>query len=451
MAATVTLRQILIELVERYGLGFVTPLSSQTTTTLVLTTEGSPELRGPFTGRKIAIGSPVIITQETSGTDVLGDRTYVSDWAPSTGTVTVSPAIGGTDASEAIILRPEIGDPDRLIEAVNRAVQNRLGRWELRPLTFVPDGDMQGSTVTDYWTAAANGTASYVSAQVFPASSADAFGQVGLNRAVQLVSAGGATSMDSNGIRVTPNVSTTGLQWYFLTAIRLVSGTGTVTLSVRDNTNAAAITTNIIRGNSDNTFTQTVIGDFLICEGTFDIPEDCGEIAFRLELSAAGMTAQLAPIIAFPTGAHAFPLPNRIETTAQLGNFYSASVRTSPAGFPHVALYQEVIQHSLHDYGDHLTVTFDCIPARGIWYEEYVNGSALTAMTDTTTFPLERVVKWAYAELTDRLMHDELAAGKRAENGVPLPSIWRPVRNAALKSATWSGYEPQVKTVFGRR
>src|SRR3990172_3373960 len=157
MPATVTLRQILIELVERYALGRVIPVSSNTTTTFTLTTTGSPELRGPFTGLAIPVGSPVICTVETTGTSALGNRTFVSNWAPSTGVLTVSPAVGDTDVTEIIVLDPEIKDADRLLEAVNRALLNRLGRWELRPLTFVPDGDLQGATGTDYWTAAANG------------------------------------------------------------------------------------------------------------------------------------------------------------------------------------------------------------------------------------------------------------------------------------------------------
>lgn len=450
MPATVTLRQLEIELAERYALGKVVTLTSQTTSTIVLTTEGSPELRGPFTGLGIPNGSPIIITAETTGTDVLGDRTYASGWTPSTGTVNLSPAIGGTDGTEAIIWNPEVGDADRPIEAINRALLNDVYRWELRPLTYVPDGDMQGTTVTDYWTAAVNGTASYVTAQVYPAgSAADAAGQTSLNRVVQLVSSGGSTSLDGNGIRIAPNNDMR--TWYFLTAMRLVSGTGTATFSWRDNTNTAEIEVHVQRGDDDRTMTMTTLGDFLILEGTFNVPESCREIAPRLALSATGMTAQLAPVIAFPVNAARFPLPNRVLQN-RVGNFFCA--RTGD-GLPDLGLGEPLTlagrTHSFVDYGDHLTVVFNFPVCGPIFYEEQVFGSALTLQTDTTTFPLDRVIKWAYFELTDMLMRREMMQFAKADNGTPVPSVWRPIRNQALRDAGWSSYEPPLKKVVGRR
>lgn len=450
MPATSTYRAILVELVERFALGTVVPVASNTTTTFTLTTTGSPELRGPFTGKKIAIGSPVICTVETSGTSALGNRTYVSDWAPSTGVLTVSPAVGDTDVTEIIILNPEIGDADRVLEAVNRAIQNRMGRWQLFPLTFVPDGDLQGTTVTDYWTAAANGTAAYVSAQIFPAgSAADSFGQVGLNRLVQLTTSGGASTLTGNGIRWP--VSSQQRAWYFLTAIRLVSGTGTAEFKVRDNTNAADIALQVTRGNDTNTLTVTTLGDFMLCEGTFQMPATCAEVAPQLSLSATGLVAQMAPLIMFPQGVTVFPLPNRIESDEAVGNFYTSLSLRSPGAIADLANIADPLEHRIFDYGDHRTVMFSHLVTRPLWYEEYVTGTSLSALTSTTDYPLDRVVKWAYFELLDNLMRREMGAGKKADNGAPLPSIWRPLRNAALRSAGMSSYEPQMKHIVGRR
>lgn len=448
MPATITQRQVLIELSERYGIGVVT-LCTGATTTLTLTTAGSPELRGPFTGLKIPVGTPVIVT--AGGT--VGERTYVSNWVPSTGVVTVSPAIT-TGATEVIIYLSDVKDGDRTIEAVNRALQNRIGRWQLFPLTFVPDGDLQGTTVTDYWTAAANGSAAYVAAQAFPATGAvDAFGQIGLNRVLQLTTSGGGSSVAGNGIRT--QLSTQQRSWYFQTAIRLVSGAGTMTFSIRDNTNSADISLQITRGNDTQTLTSTTFGDFMVVEGTFQLPATCAEISPLLTLSATGQIAQMTPIIMFPQGAMSFPMSNRIESDEVIGNFYAGTTRLGPGGLQDIDISDPItsggIEHRLTDYGDHRTVTFNIPIHRPVWYEEYVSGLALSAITGTTDFPLDRVVKWAYAELTDRLMRDEMMAKLRADNGTPLPSVWRPIRNAAMKSAMGTSYEPQLRNIVGRR
>jgi hypothetical protein len=346
-----------------------------------------------------------------------------------------------------------MGDLDRVLESIDRAHQNRLGRWEMRPLTFVPDGDMQGATVTDYWTAAANGTAAYVAAQAFPATGAvDAFGQVGLNRLVQLTTSGGGSSISGNGIRT--QLSTQQQSWYFITAIRLVSGAGTATFSIVDNTNTADISLQVSRGNDSNTLTTTTFGDFMVCEGTFQLPATCAEIAPRLTLSATGQVAQMAPIIMFPQGAMSFPLPNRIESDEAIGNFFWGWSRRSPGGLNDLMYSDPMgggIEHHLVDYGDHRTVNFNVGAFRPIWFQEYVNGEALSALTSTTTFPLDRVVKYAYAEFCDRMMRAEMTSGARLENGALPPSMWRPLRNAAYKSAQHSGYEPALLNVTGRR
>lgn len=448
MAATTTLGTILTGLAEENDLGLVIDAGTGATTTITETDTGVSELRGPFTGAKIPIGSPVTVI--TGGT--VGEDTYVSNFDPTTGVVTVSPAIT-TAATGFIIWKPPVKHGKNVEKAVNRAVINRLTRRIMRPLTFVPDGDMQGATVTDYWTAAANGTAAYASAQVYPAgSAAAAAGQVGLNRVVQLTSTG-ATRMDSNGIRQV--VSTQQRAWYFLTAIRLVSGTGTASLVIRDNTNAADITPQVSRGNDSNTLTTTTLGDFMLCEGTFQLPATCAEVAFRLSLSATTMVAQMTPLIAFPLGSYSFPLPNRIEADEQVGNFYPGWTRRSPGGLNDVTYGDPFttggVTHTLIDNGDHRTVNFNLPVHRPLWFEELVNGASVSALSDTSMFPSDYILKWARFEVYDFLMRQEMNEGRRADNQTVQPSQWRQLRNAALKSAENSGYAPQPITVLGRR
>lgn len=434
MAATSTLRQLLIELTERNGLGVVVPVASNTTTTFTLTTTGSPELRGPFSGRKIAIGSPVVCTVETSGTSALGNRTYVSDWNPSTGVLTVSPAVGDTDVTEIIIFNPDIGDPDRPIEAINRALLNRCDRWQKVSCTFVPDGDLLGGTVADFWTASA-GTAAY---------STLAVPEVAGQRAVQIT--------HSSTANITGNTipARAGEVWEFETAIRATTDGDTAALTWRDIVAGADITVSYYDGDG-----STTSRGFITQRGEFTVPgtvDTDARIAPRLTVSGSGtMTAQMAQIVAFPKDAHTFPLQQRVRSTEHVGNFFRVLSGSSFSG-PDERRYRttEPLEHSFSNDGDHLAVTFS--GCRGpLFYEERIFGSALTAMTDTTSFPIDHVIKWAYFELMDRQMRVEMMARNRSKDGANIPSIYRPLRNAALKSAKWSDYQPQLVNVTGRR
>jgi hypothetical protein len=296
-------------------------------------------------------------------------------------------------------------------------------------------------------------TLAYVSAQIYPAgSAADEAGATGLNRVLQLTSTA-AGNVEGNGIRVVEG--NTLRAWRFPTAIRLVSGTGTATFSWRDSTNNAEIAVQLERGTDQHTMAVTEFGDFTVLAGTFMLPNNCAEIAPRLTLSATTMVAQMTPLIAFPTGTQHFPLPNRIEADELIGNFYHSTTRYGPGGLADIALSDPITNgdtlHWFYDYGDHRTVGLNFPIHRPVWFEEYVNGAAVTAMTDTTTFPADRVHKWARAELLDWLDKRDTVRGARAENGTLLPSKWRARRNRAFKTAQWSGYEPQLKQVLGRR
>lgn len=433
MAATSTLRQILIELVERNAWGKVIPVGSNTTTTFTLTTTGSPELRGPFTGAKIAIGSPVVCTVETSGTSALGNRTFVSNWAPSTGVLTVSPAIGDTDVTEIIVFNPDVMDPDRAIEAVNRALLNRVKRVQKVPLTYVEDGELLGA-VASAWTASA-GTATYASATTNEVAGAQV---LNLNHS-------GSANVTSDTIPARP-----GEVWRFETAIRATTASGvTAGFVVVDVTNTSTITPSFETGDGDTTSNA-----FMTQMGTFTVPTNCDQIAFRLTLSASG-TVQMAPITAYPQDARSFPLSNRVTTTQRVGNFFYSRGRSTDSGPDERSFTPPITTmgrtHGFSNNGDHLVVDFNFCPTSPVYYDEVVFGSALTAMTDTTPFPVDQVVKWATFELEDQMMRQEIRQRARAENGTPLPPFSRPLRNAALKSAENSTYEPEMMTVVGRR
>ena len=395
MATTTTFKLLLEQLVEETSTGDVLPGVTGTTTGLTL---ANAYAAGPFPNQRYARGSPILTTAGTA----INEATFVNQYTASTGVFTITPSVSGT-FTDAIIIPFSIGidHPDRLKEAINRALTKRCYRWEPRPLTYVPDGDLQGTTVTDYWTAAANGTPAYASAQVFPAgSAADAVGQTSFNRFLQLTTSGGSSSVDGNGIRVV--ASNEQRAWYFQTTIRLVSGAGTAEFKVRDNTNSADITLQVTRGNDTNTLTTTTFGDFMVCEGTFQLPATCAEIAPRLSVSATTMVAQMGPVIMFPQQATRFPLPNRVVSQDDIGNFhqvYSGNSGSFNQTISTEALTTGGLAHRLEDYGDHMTVSFNFRPTRPVYYMEAVYGTSLSAMTDTTTFPANHVMRWAKYEL----------------------------------------------------
>src|SRR3990167_6489955 len=100
MPSTTTLATLLSELAEELDLGLVLDDASATTTVITETTTGSSELRSPSTGLGIPVKSPVTVVTGTAGED-----TFVSNWSPTNGTVTVFPAIT-TGSTKFIIWKP---------------------------------------------------------------------------------------------------------------------------------------------------------------------------------------------------------------------------------------------------------------------------------------------------------------------------------------------------------
>ena len=389
-----------------------------------------------------------------------GGKTRLSNYVSSTGVISVNPLIGGAwDAAQdrvrtAILLDPRFDRVDRLMEAINRALSERVFRWVPRPLTMVPDGDLQGAKVTDYWTAAANGTAAYASSQIFPAgSAADTYGQTNVDRLLQLTTSGGASTLTGNGIRVP--VSTHQAVWYFLTAIRLVSGTGTAEFKIRDNTNSADITLQVTRGNDSNTLTTTTLGDFMVCEGTLQLPATCAELAPQLTLDATGLVAQMGPVIMFPLDAYSFPLPNRIRTEDDIGNFMYATGGMSPANLGAMSWSTPITtqgrQHWFAHGGDHPTVVFNFKPGRAVWYEEAVHYPELIGPSDSTFAPKDWVLREAEAEIAEWLYKREEMKPIRTGDGVKVPPAFLRRAREARRAADESPQRPQVKTVVGRR
>jgi hypothetical protein len=404
--------------------------AASSTTTITVNDDGVPDLRGPFSSTTIPVGSPIVITSETASTELTGFSSFVTGWNTSTGVITFSPALpAGTDATGAVIITAsEIKHSTRLIEAINRALTNHCSRWQKVPLTFVPDGELLGA-VASFWTASA-GTASYQSL-----ASPETVGQ-----ALQ-ISHSSAANAQSNTIPCRPTE-----EWEFFTAIRATTDGDTATFSVQDITNSAEITVSYSEG-SGSTTGRGFVGQ----KGQFTVPATCDRIAFRLAVSGSGtMTAQMAPIIAFPKDAATFPFTNRV-LFSRVGNFFRPHRGGNPTG-PEERRYTPLLQGGrlaeFSDTGDHLTVTFNFSPGV-VYYDELVFGSTLSAMSDTTVFPLDQVVKWTKYELYKMFYNAERPV--RNGDGRIMPSAWKPRVNEAFREASRSAYEPEFMQLAGRR
>ena len=434
MPSTTTLATLATRIAEELDIGLVMAAATGATTTITETGTGESELQGPFSGAKIPIGSPVSVI--TGGT--VGEDSFVSNFSPSTGVVTLLPAIT-TGATGFIIWNPAAKHAKNIEKAISRGNQ-RCRRWMMVPLTYVPDGDMLGTTISDFWTASA-GTASYVSPGV---------PEVAGQRVIQIQHSSAAT-LTSNTIP-----ARAGERWVFETAIRADTDGDTATFSVQDITNSVAVTVSYNEGDG-----ATTSRAFVTQRGSFTVPgtaDTDARIAFRIAVSGSGtMEAQMAPIVAYPQDAMRFPLQQRVVSPEErVGNFrYSFS--GGAGGGPDERYYSPPItlggrEHWFEDAGDHVYVNFNFQLVEPVYYKELVYGTSLTAMTDTTVSPADYVLLWAKAMVYDFLMRSEMEANRRADNGAPLPSVYRPLRNAAVRAAKYSEFEPKkMETVVGRR
>ena len=419
MATAITLKQILEEVAIRSGLGL--PLTVTATTTAI-TGNSNNNLKGPFTASRFAGGAPIRVTAGGATTD----NTYVSAYAPATGIITCFPAITTAATSVLVAYDLTMEHWDWAVQAINRVLANRTGRLQKTVLTFVPDGAMLG-TVASFWTASA-GTVSYVGLDDPETAGA---------RCVQISHSAAANAV-SNTIP-----ATAGDTWEFETAIRAASDGDTATLTVRDITAGADIDVTYQRGSGTTTSRA-----FVVQRGTFKVPgaeNTDARIAFKIAVSGSDtMIAQMATVTAYPRNASTFPLGSRVETDQHVGNFYYGLMLSSPTG-PEKRTYSEPITtggrtHHIDNQGGHFTVNFNFRPTSPVYYDEYVSEPALSAVTDTTTFPLDYVADWAVYELKKFI-----AQRKRTKE-------WVAERQSALKDALGNEnqYGPATPTIVGR-
>jgi hypothetical protein len=202
------------------------------------------------------------------------------------------PAVTGcvtTDLAE--IWTNALPTVDRIDEAIDRALTRHCLHWVPIPLTKVQDGDMGDSAITSLWTA----SVSTVSKVVMPWP-----GTIG-QRYLRVLNAGYAAS------NAMPCQA--GDQWRIDALVYVLTGTGT--LVVRDNTNAANITLSGDGGSYTGTGWKRL-------DNTFTIPTGCETITVRLGSTGATDDSYWTSIIAYQQNERRFLLPARC-TPKRLG------------------------------------------------------------------------------------------------------------------------------------
>lgn len=291
-----TRQAIRARIAEETGLGKLFICSGTgSTTTLVSADSTEDNLAGPFPPQRFQRGSPVRLTKLNG--NAVQENTYVNLYAPSSGTLTCTPAhTTSKDGDTGEVWDSRVGHVDRVDEAINRALEKWCDRWVYSPLSLVSDADMEGATVSDYW-AATSSAVSYV-ALSFP---------VHIGRRSLFVNNSGTDGQAASGsIYVVADD-----EWYISVLVRAASGTAT--LIAYDVTNSANITLNGVTDESTE-------AAWTHLENTFTIPTDCEEIQIYLRGEEADADIYWAQIIAQPTAQKIFSLPTRVTTEDSVGD-----------------------------------------------------------------------------------------------------------------------------------
>jgi len=266
---------------EETGLGFLVTATDGSTTTLI---SSAAALTGPMSSQRFGRGSPIRFSTLAGAAST--ETTFVDSYAPNTGTITLSPAVTAVVADDiAEIWAKDFSTVDRIDEAIDRGLQRHCLHWVPIPLTDVPDGDMGDSAITDLWTASVS-TVTKVSMS-WP-------GSIG-QRYLRVLNAGYAAS---NAIPCQA-----GDVWPIDALVYVAVGTGTLT--VYDDTNAAAITLSGDGGSYTGTGWKRL-------SNTFTVPSGCETLSIRLGSTGATDDTYWTSVVAHPQDRRRFTLPARV-------------------------------------------------------------------------------------------------------------------------------------------
>jgi hypothetical protein len=296
---TIARSAIASRVLEETGLGRdLTAATNATATNVVCDSLKAPTVAE----RLIPNGSLVYVYYDTGGVAPQGEEKYTSTFDPSTGILTVSAAFTAavTAGDKFFLARPEVGAYTQLTDAIKRALTQRCSRWLWRPLTRLPDGDMESSGVTSW--SNSNGTLSKIA-------TAFSFPDLFMNQVLSIVtSAAGGYAYQA--------IATSALEkqgWNLVVLARNVSNTtGTLDISAYDVTGAAVIT---LSGDE----TSIGHGAWAMNRYTFSLPSGCESFQVRFGHSANTATVYIAAVWLWRDADRELPIPTRVPSPGYVG------------------------------------------------------------------------------------------------------------------------------------
>lgn len=390
-----TFKTLIETLLEEAGLGCVLPSCTGTTTALTL---ANSYAAGPFLAQKFQRASPILTTAGTA----INENTYVDSYVASTGVITTTPAVTGAYTSAVLAYAGSgIDHMDRVKEAINRALTKRCTHLVRVPFTQGLTGsDMRGELDSTVWQYTSNATASY---------SETIDGENGVDRTLDVTTTG------ASGYVSTGNIPVHAAEvWDFQTAMITYSGSYTARITFYDATNAATITPTFTIGSA-----TTTSKTFVNVMGYLTIPSGCSQMQIRLTGDESGATVGFAPVVTAVRGAKLYPAGSWLRSTADIGNLWTVSYEggtTTAIGPESARWYRWDGPYNVQTFRS--TAVFDFFgqaPPFPLYYEAFVPGESLTAMTDQMAFDPSYVLLWAKYELRKMLYERETDKEKKRQ------------------------------------
>jgi hypothetical protein len=315
--SSTTLKTILETFIRQYHLGRVgTTTATGTTATLV----DAPRFSGPFAGNEFGRGCPVRITGRAAvggGAVTVGQNTFISDYDPSTGTLTVLPVLDDTAEIGAsfIVMFPGVMDhTDRMVEFLNHYLGHTAQRRMRVPLTYVPNGDYLALLASTGWTPSGTAAVAY-SELAHPDGwyqrELKVTGGTGLYASSTIIKANAANNLNIPEL------------WNVATTIRVGVADQTASFVIFDETNQLPIVPTWLRGTGTTTSLSPVES-----WARFTIPANCTQISFRPTVAITGQVGYFGPVIAAPVNATLYTGQTWLEYLKRVEGLWTFSMGT---------------------------------------------------------------------------------------------------------------------------
>jgi len=430
---TIARSAIASRVLEETGLGRdLTAATNATTANVVCDSLKAPTVAE----RLIPNGSLVYVYYDAGGANAApqGESSYSSSFTGSTGIIVCSPVFTAavTVGDKLFLARPEVEAYSHLTDAIKRALTQRCSRWLWRPLTRLPDGDMEtaNAVVATYWSNS-NATLSKIA-------TAFSFPDLFANQVLSIVtSAAGGYAYQA--------ITTSTLEsqgWNLVVLARNVSNTtGTLDISLYDVTGAAAIT-------PSGDETSIGHGAWAMNRYTFNLPSGCESFQVRFGHSANTATVYIAAVWLWRDADRELSLPTRIPSPQYVGQV-QALLDAGTGDYEGWGQTQRIDRGDVRRETDSIlggvTLRFGrTVGSRPLVYQEWGNYAELTTDAATTTCADDYAVAASAFEFLSWLRSREDARPRSPGQVNPFEMLWQDWRENYKRQKENHGAKPQI-------